>query len=518
MFSRIDSEEIKLFINLAVTFTVLLSTYCKKKLINLFLCLLLAISFIAYSRSFSGELNFKSFRIDLSGLKYTWLERIDSYDLFHYYLNVKYFKELGYFSLYPAMLTADLENNGPYFKLNKSRKFIVFQDKYDYHWVLSQEFLSDKNWQNFYKNKFSPERWQQFSSDFLYIQRIARGGLSRDLWNDMLWDHGFNGTPAWTASVYWVTQFVKAENIKLLCHYDSIFVLLSFGFVYWAFGGLSALIYCIYIFSCYSGRWPTISWSLGRFDYVSLIVITLCLLKKNFLFLAGITGAWAGSLRIFPFVWFLGPIANFISKNSNLNSFKKLFLGGIVTIILLWGGALWQFGQTDIIHYFKKMTAHTSAENLSSMRAGFALGLAYDADFKTHRINHERRNTVKEQKIIKNILTIILVLSFMYLTRNLPLHESFAYGFIPFFLIFTASYYYYITRATLIIIHSYNLGIFRHRICLGYLFAIEAISLYLILNFPEHRVTHIGVLSWLLIGYVFLLLFLLAKENNKKYI
>jgi hypothetical protein len=43
-------------------------------------------------------------------------ERLDTYDLVHYYLNAKYFEELSYYDLYPAVILADHENEGPWFK------------------------------------------------------------------------------------------------------------------------------------------------------------------------------------------------------------------------------------------------------------------------------------------------------------------------------------------------------------------------------------------------------------------
>lgn len=42
-------------------------------------------------------------------------EQIDSYDVIHYYLGAKYFEELGYYDLYPAIILVDQEN-GQYLK------------------------------------------------------------------------------------------------------------------------------------------------------------------------------------------------------------------------------------------------------------------------------------------------------------------------------------------------------------------------------------------------------------------
>src|SRR5438105_3980804 len=53
-------------------------------------------------------------------------ERVDTYDLIHYYLNAKYFEELGYYDLYPAIILADHENFGPYY--DEGTKFMDQDD------------------------------------------------------------------------------------------------------------------------------------------------------------------------------------------------------------------------------------------------------------------------------------------------------------------------------------------------------------------------------------------------------
>lgn len=465
------------------------------------------VAFINYSRGLNPNATVEG------GIKYVWQQRIDGYDLIHYYLVPKYFRELSYFRLYPAVLTADLENGGPYFKLQPSRAFILFQDFNDYFWVSSKEYLSDLGWQEQVKSHFSTERWKQFSHDFLYLQRIADGGLGRSTWNDMLWDHGFNGTPAWVGFSHWVTNAVPVEEIKLLCLIDPILIALSFIAVWWSFGLRAALIYFIYFFISYSTRWPTISWAFGRYDYVSLLVLALCFIKKGKMFLGGLCGGLSADFRIFPGIWFLGPlVSGFYKKNRRY--VLTFLLGAALVSVFVWGSALFQFGGLQVTTYLKKMASHTSIKNLSSMREGFALALAYDADITTERINPKRRESIEKQTPIRIALALILLISFCATMKRLPLYESFAYGFIPFFLIFTASYYYYIVRVTLIVMHAGELSKTRHKVSLIYLLLIEAVSNWLSVSMPFQRVMHIGVLGWMLLGYVFLTFYLLLREDR----
>ena len=475
---------------------------------NAFLALIASVAFLGYSRALNpGNENISA------ALRYTWLERVDAYDLTHYYLVPKYFKELSYFRLYPAVLTADAENGGPYYRLYKSRKYVVFQDSKDYYWANVAEFLQSPDWQGQAKQNFSAARWEQFSHDMLYLQRGV-GGFSTATWNDMLWDHGFNGTPAWVATISWLTNVVPIEQVKLICYLDVLFLLLSFIAVWWAFSFEAALVYFIFIFSTYSTRWPTISWVFGRYDYVSLMVITLCLLKRQKFLAAGLCGGWAGSLRIFPFLWFFGPAVTWLSNKLQRPKLTALLFGLVISIALLWGNAFVRLGSDEIPQYFKKMAAHTSIKNLSSMREGFALALAYEGDLSSPRIDDSRRDSVAQLSISKYMISGLVLIVFFYLCKSLPPYESYAYGFIPFFMLLTASYYYYVVRAPLIILHAGQMQSARHRISLGFLFLVELIVTYLAIQYPLLRVLHIGILGWMLTAYVFLSLYLILQEQK----
>lgn len=477
------------------------------------------VSFMGYSRMIDS-----SGRFSMAGFRYIWTERVDSYDLIHYYLTPKYFDELSYFRLYPAVITADLENGGPFFKLAPSRKFIVFQDSKDYFWANSKEFMRDTKWQAESKALFSQKRWEEFSHDFLYLQRSIPGGMDTGTWNDMLWDHGFNGTPAWVGTIKWLVNLVPIEEIKKLCYVDVALLAASFCVTWWAFGIAPALVYFIFYFTTYSSRWPTLSWAFGRYDYLSFLVICLGFLKREKFVLAGIFGSWAACIRIFPALWFIGPTMRWWNQPSERTKLSKIFLSAALLAAILWGNALAQVGFDDIQQYFRKMHAHTSIRNLSSMREGFALALAYEGNTHTQRINKSRRDRIEEQTPLRVVLTALTVICFLICVRRLPPYESYAYGFIPFFMIFTASYYYYVVRAPLFIMHAFGLDSeqkparLRHSLGLIYLFGVDVLSNYLATEYPLLRVMQVGMLGWALTGYVFLQLLMLAREQRQAHL
>ena len=67
----------------------------------------------------------------------------------------------------------------------------------------------------------------------------------------------------------------------------------------------SKLLYVLlfFLFS-FSGRWPVLSHSLLRFDWSSMLVLSICMLKKERFVLAGACMAYAALNRIFPAIFF----------------------------------------------------------------------------------------------------------------------------------------------------------------------------------------------------------------------
>ncbi len=131
----------------------------------------------------------------------------DNYDLFHYYLNSKYFDELGYFDLYPAGILVDHENQGPLFPRATStwpRTSRATSGSPISHALERGEIV---------KEKFTPERWAEFTHDALALQR-EKGQFDGGLWKQMIQDHGFNGTPAWVALAKPLASVVPIEYRK----------------------------------------------------------------------------------------------------------------------------------------------------------------------------------------------------------------------------------------------------------------------------------------------------------------
>lgn len=449
---------------------------------------------------------------------YVWAERVDAYDLVHYYLNAKYFDELGYFELYPAVLLAHYEE-GPIDKRPLPPQ-VQFQNEDDYYFVQTHEFLRDTAEHQRIRDLFGdPTRWLQFRHDFIYLQRDVKG-FSRETWVQMLNDHGFNGAPTWVAMAQPMANAVPVESVKVLGYLDALWLLLAIGLVWWAFDGTAAMFTFVFLMTTYSMRWPTLTWAFGRYDYVALLIIAVCLLKKARHPLAGAATALATSFRVFPAVWLWGPAfkgAWDLVKHRRLNKPLAL-LGGafVVTHLLLWGVVSLRMGTEPIQRHFDNLFAHTTEDNLSSMRQGFAIATAYtpseagqgvglvltgEPPDHNNRMNQARRERIKDQKPWRKILAVALVLALGFGLRRAKDHEAFSMGFIPFFLMATASYYYYVVRGTMVCTHAGDLKRGRNAFGLAFLFLIEAAINWLQQNHENWRVVHIGWMGWLLVIY-----------------
>ncbi len=446
-------------------------------------------------------------------------ERVDSYDLIHYYLNAKYFDELGYYDLYPACIVADHEAKGPFFPEGKA-----FMDQDDLGHHLRPISVAIEEGQKVKAEKFTPERWAQFSHDFLFLQRNVEG-LSGELWRQLIQDHGFNGTTVWVLQALPFVQ-LPVEYIKTLGYLDCIWLGAALAAVVWAWDGTTALWAALFLMLTYSCRWPTISWALFRYDYVSLLVIAMACLRKGRPVLAGILTGWSTTLRMFPAMWLFGPGAKgFIglAQRKVHKSLLRLALGFAIGVVAWQGAATVVLGVDAVRTHYENMTDHNKSENLSSRRAGLALALPFRGDLLPKALPESEKEVVEQQKPIRYLVAGVFMLLMGWGLRNRRDEEVFSYGFLPFFMLTTASYYYYVTRWTLWVLHAGGLckpevgeQRWRHAAGLAMLSGIELFSNWSEVTHPDHRVYLIGWLGWLLFGYGVVMAGWLIVESHRK--
>ncbi len=444
--------------------------------------------------------------------------QVDTYDLIHYYLNTKYYDELGYYDLYPACILADHENGGPRF--HEGDKFMDQDD--DGHHLAPISVALDEGRQ-VRDTKFTPERWKAFTHDFLYLQRDVEG-MNDELWKQLIQDHGFNGTTVWVLQSLPFAQ-LPVEYIKTLGYLDLVWLGAAIGAVMWAWDGTTALWAALFLMVSYSTRWPTITWAFNRYDYVSLLVIAMACVRKGRPILGGFLTGWSTTLRMFPAMWLYGPGAKGVFgllERKVHQPALKLLAGFCLGIAVFQGAATLYFGPEIVRTHYDNMEDHNKSENLSSRRIGLALALPFRGDLLPKNITTAEKEVIEHQKPLRYAISGIVMLVMGWGLRKRRDEEVFAYGFIPFFLLTTASYYYYIARWTLWVAHAAGLvkpdvgeSRTRHTAGLAMLAGIELFTNHSEVTYPDHRVYLIGGTAWLLLGYAVVMGVWLLVESHR---
>lgn len=457
----------------------------------------------------------KQLRLALLGLLTVWAtanyarwnpetlgDRVDAYDLAHYYLNARYFEELGYEDLYPAMILADHANGGPTY--DEGNVYLAQDERGHFRAPIAHALARGEIVRS---QRFTPERWAAFERDSLFISRKLPGWSDR-LWRQMIQDHGFNGTPAWVALAEPFANAVPVTSLKLLGMLDVVLLLIALGFVSWAYGGTAAVWIWLWLMVSYSLRWPTVSWVFLRYDWLVGLLISMSLLRKGHYFAAGIPAAWAATMRLFPAMWMWGPFSRGVEglAHRRVNrDLLKLAGGFLLGVALLQGLAVARLGTEPVSVHFHNMMDHNSAEQLSSRRIGLALALPYRGETLPMNIEPERKAAVERQKSLRYAIALVLLGLMGWGLRRARDDEAMGFGFVPFFLITTASYYYYAARVTLTLVHASDLRTWRNRVGLAALFLLESFTNWAETAMPGHRVFLIGALAWGLAAYTLLM-------------
>lgn len=416
----------------------------------------------------------------------TLTTRLDAYDVMHYYVNAKYIDELGYLDLYPAMMLVDHEHDGPFFK-NQGELYMA-QDATGHH--LEPIAHAVERGRVVRDERFTPERWAQFEHDVLYLQRTvgcrdrnSKGRclreLSDELWVQLINDHGFNGTPGWTLLAKPLADVVPVEGLKVVGYLDVVLLAGAIGLVAWAMGVDAAMWTALFLFVSYSTRWPYFSWVFLRYDWVACLIAATALIRKGWTFPAGVVAGVAATSRLFPAMWMFGPFARGLWGLWEREVRRPLLVlagGFLLAAAVVQGGAAVRFGVDRIGEHFENMLDHNSAEQLSSRRIGFALALSTEPWLGTGMekvITPERKERIEAQQPIRYGVGALGVVLLGVVLRRQRDEDAYAFGFLPFYLLTTASYYYYVARVPLIVVHAAGLDRWRNRVGLAMLMGLE---------------------------------------------
>ncbi len=452
----------------------------------------------------------------------------DYTDAAYYYLNSKYFDELGYFGLYEGILLADAEGAD---RMGSELKQV--RNLRDYELEPAAVALERAPQ---VKARFTPARWEAFRHDAeFFLAKTKVEHLKRNFFVD----HGYNPPPPWTLVGGTLSSLVPVEHVKVAAMVDVGLVVLMFVAIGWALGVDALLLALLFWFCTLSGRWPVMGHSILRFDWVAGVVIGICALRRGRTGLGGAALAWATMSRVIPAVfWGCAALALFVRalRERSIPGPLRGFSAGTVLMVGLVGGlSLLDVGLDGYRASVANLRMHDdAAEAYSSQKVGFGDAVFFRGEttreamaatacgFLERRVagvdcdTHGDAVTGKNKGngiagkgvLVHSIRPLLRVLGGLVLAliaantwrRRRDPEDLVHLGLLLIFVLTTPSYYYFTIRIVLVLYHLAWLHRRRDQVGLVLLFTIEAISNWtMLLGWQRYATT--ALLSWMLLGY-----------------
>jgi hypothetical protein len=396
----------------------------------------------------------------------------DYADASYYYLNSKYFAELGYPNFYEAVLVADEE--GP----RRFTRVTVYRDLSNYRDLHPRRHALERA--DVVKSRFSAERWDAFKHDVDFLYGHGFGGT----YNYYFIDHGYNPPPAWTLIGGTLATHVAVEDLKWVTSIDIVLIALAMLAIYRVAGLQSLLISLVFFLCTFSGRWPVLGHAMLRFDWLAALVFFVLALRSGRHGLAGACLAYAALIRIFPAIFGLAYGATMLRTwvvERRFPAEQKRFLAGGVAMLLILGGASGLYvGKQGVEESIARLALHSSPEAFSSRRIGLATILTYEGEWSRKDINEnggieQKRADLWELQPYLKMLGILLVVAagaFVWWQRQKP-HRHTWLALYPLFASTFPQANYYNLRLLPVLFHTEEMRNPRDRVGLSMLFLVE---------------------------------------------
>ncbi|MDB9786649.1 DUF2029 domain-containing protein [Bacteriovoracaceae bacterium] len=369
------------------------------------------------------------------------------WELTHYNLGAKYFKELGYDDLYLAIVAAEKVRT-PEITPKKIRNLKTNE-------IVLIRTIDSKIEQ--IPTKFTPERWNDFVKDWTFF----RSKLNDKRFERLLLDHGYNPPPTWTLTTNIVLSGISIFTnrtdviVKASAWIDVGIYLFIFTSIYFVFGKLTGI--AAIVFFC-ANPFAIVDYTTGallRQDWLLMIIMACISLKKRWLIWAGIFIGIGTSLRIFPLLLMIFPAFQFlyILMKEKKISIPHIKFGGsvIVTALILFSISIALYGKENWISFANNIQEHNKGvyTNHVAIRNLFlyepeSTGTAYSSMSGKY---HEYWREYKEQRLTEFVPTYLaLVFLWMFVSfrvfRKSSLLELVSIGsFLSFYISYPANYY-----------------------------------------------------------------------------
>jgi hypothetical protein len=276
------------------------------------------------------------------------------WEFFHYYLGSKYDHELEYERLYKCTAVAQSELSTKDLNEVKARKLR------DLHEDTIEPTQPTLDHPEDCKDRFTPERWEAFKADVKFFRSTS----NLQYWNDMQKDHGYNPPPVWTIAGHFLSSLHPASEgyFQILALIDPLFFVGMFTAVFWAFGWRVCAVALI-LWGC---QLPAeYFWTGGAFlrqDWIFLLVLSGCLIRKRYYALGGAAFAYSTLLRVFPGVlvagWIVVAVTYFVKHKRFKKEHVRVAMGGILATVVLVSASIGVAGKDSYGAFLKHIRVH----------------------------------------------------------------------------------------------------------------------------------------------------------------
>ena len=384
------------------------------------------------------------FEYDLRNLT----ETVDFYDLTFYYLNSKYYHELGYTGLPEAILVADAGS------ARRLQHVTRYRELETYRVVSTRRALARSE---AIRARFGKARFRQFTRD---VEYISAHNLP---WQYLFNDHGYNPPPTWTVVGRLLSTHVPLWHAKWITSVDLLLVAAMFMGVAWAFGELPLLCALLFFFWTGSSMWPLVGQALLRFDWLATATLGLAAAHRGRAVLAGALLAYATLVRVFPAIllWpYLVVIGAGLWQARRIDRGSMgLIVGGSLMTAGLCAAALADLGSEAFVEGFQKILLHGGPDSYSSMRVGLGDLLVFHGE-TTRAAMNLHGGTLGKAELIRAMAPTLRFVGGLSLaliaTVTLRLHRqrpwaTMALGVIPLYCLTTPNITYFNIRLLLVV-------------------------------------------------------------------
>jgi hypothetical protein len=372
-----------------------------------------------------------------------WNNKLHTWNVFHYAICTKYFDEVGYHDFYKAVLLADLEMDRIF-----STKWMT-RDLHTYKKIRIGQSLGMAKKEGL-RERFTDERWEEFKGDLQALLSFE----PNNFWKRPIADRGFNPSPAW---LFFHKPFLnsvdisKKRNLLILSHMQLPFYLLTFLFVWWAFGSRKAIL-IFFWFILFFENIDRVFGGYFSYDWFFLTVIAVSLYKKGYYIASGPILAYVAMMRGFPGLLALHPALQVMisilrkrkPKPQHMRFLASLIVSCLAIVML---SSIVTGGFSSWLDWKGKIETHSTYQVQSAKRVGLEHLFVQNKIF-----NHYNGNMIpqelrvawakKNRSTVRALQVILMALTIAAMIRRSD-YDGLLLGFIPIFALTLISRYYF---------------------------------------------------------------------------